>query len=117
MVMNGKNRIMIYGPKDDGTYDVVDGTVCPTAQESPMPQQSLSDFVSAMEAAGMLVRAEEKRVDELSHALSHSAPCPTRYCCLPTRVTGSRILSWGAHLLWNQEETGAFEHGRDGHHA
>jgi hypothetical protein len=31
-----------------------------------MPQQSLSDFVSAMEAAGMLVRVTgEKRVDEL----------------------------------------------------
>ena len=30
------------------------------------PQQSLSDFVSAMEAAGMLVRVTgEKRVDEL----------------------------------------------------
>ena len=31
-----------------------------------MPQQSLSDFVSALEAAGMLVRVtDEKRVDEL----------------------------------------------------
>ena len=35
-----------------------------------MPQQSLSDFVSAMEAAGMLVRvSEEKRVDELPRVM------------------------------------------------
>ena len=35
-----------------------------------MPQQLLSDFVSAMEAAGMLVRvAEEKRVDELPRVM------------------------------------------------
>src|SRR6476469_5225643 len=36
----------------------------------PMPQQSLSDFASAMEAAGMLVRVkEEKRVDELPRVM------------------------------------------------
>jgi hypothetical protein len=35
-----------------------------------MPQQSLSDFVSAMDAAGMLVRVtEEKRVDELPRVM------------------------------------------------
>ena len=35
-----------------------------------MPQQSLSDFVSAMEAAGMLVRVkDEKRVDELPRVM------------------------------------------------
>jgi 2,5-furandicarboxylate decarboxylase 1 len=35
-----------------------------------MPQQSLADFVTAMEAAGMLVRVkEEKRVDELPRVM------------------------------------------------
>jgi 2,5-furandicarboxylate decarboxylase 1 len=35
-----------------------------------MEQHSLSDFVSAMEAAGMLVRVtEEKRVDELPRVM------------------------------------------------
>ena len=40
------------------------------SEEISMPQQSLSDFVSAMEAAGMLVRVkDEKRVDELPRVM------------------------------------------------
>src|SRR5947199_6697464 len=100
MVMNGKNRIMIYGPKNDGTYDVVDGTVCPTAQESPMPQQSLSDFVSAMEAAGMLVRVTgEKRVDELARVMADHPPTAV----LVEKITGCDF-SFLANAYSNQDQ-------------
>jgi hypothetical protein len=44
-----------------------------------MKQQSLSDFVSAMEAAGMLVRVtEEKRVDELPRVMEDHPTTKTR---------------------------------------
>ena len=65
-----------------------------------MPQQSLSDFVSAMEAAGMLVRvSEEKRVDELPRVMEDH---PTT-AVLVEKVTGCEF-SFLANAYSNQDQ-------------
>jgi 2,5-furandicarboxylate decarboxylase 1 len=65
-----------------------------------MPQQSLSDFVSAMEAAGMLVRiTEEKRVDELPRVMEDH---PTTAVLVQT-VTGC-AFSFLANAYSNQDQ-------------
>jgi hypothetical protein len=65
-----------------------------------MPQQSLSDFVSAMEAAGMLVRVnEEKRVDELPRVMEDY---PTT-AVLVEKITGCEF-SFLANAYSNQDQ-------------
>ena len=65
-----------------------------------MPQQSLSDFVSAMEAAGMLVRVkEEKRVDELPRVMEDH---PTT-AVLVEKITGCEF-SFLANAYSNQDQ-------------
>jgi 2,5-furandicarboxylate decarboxylase 1 len=65
-----------------------------------MPQQSLSEFVSAMEAVGMLVRvSEEKRVDELPRVLEDH---PTT-AVLVEKVTGCEF-SFLANAYSNQDQ-------------
>ena len=65
-----------------------------------MPQQSLSDFVSAMEAAGMLVRvSEEKRVDELPRVMEDH---PTT-AVLVEKISGCE-LSFLANAYSNQDQ-------------
>jgi hypothetical protein len=66
----------------------------------PMPQQSLSDFVSAMEAAGMLVRVgEEKRVDQLPQVMEDH---PTT-AVLVEKITGCDF-SFLANAYSNQDQ-------------
>jgi len=66
----------------------------------PMPQQSLSDFASAMEAAGMLVRVkEEKRVDELPRVMEDH---PTT-AVLVEKITGCEF-SFLANAYSNQDQ-------------
>jgi 2,5-furandicarboxylate decarboxylase 1 len=65
-----------------------------------MPQQSLSDFVSAMEAAGMLVRVkDEKRVDELPRVMEDH---PTT-AVLVEKITGCEF-SFLANAYSNQDQ-------------
>ena len=65
-----------------------------------MPQQSLSDFASAMEAAGMLVRVkEEKRVDELPRVMEDH---PTT-AVLVEKITGCEF-SFLANAYSNQDQ-------------
>ena len=65
-----------------------------------MKQQSLSDFVSAMEAAGMLVRVtEEKRVDELPRVMEDH---PTT-AVLVEKVIGCEF-SFLANAYSNQDQ-------------
>src|SRR5262249_48891247 len=65
-----------------------------------MPPQSLSDFVSAMEAAGLLVRVtEEKRVDELPRVMEDH---PTT-AVLVEKVTGCEF-SFLANAYSNQDQ-------------
>ena len=65
-----------------------------------MPQQSLSDFVSAMEAAGMLVRVkEEKRVDELPQVMEDH---PTT-AVLVEKITGCEF-SFLANAYSHQDQ-------------
>ena len=65
-----------------------------------MPQQSLSDFVSAMEAVGMLVRVkDEKRVDELPRVMEDH---PTT-AVLVEKITGCEF-SFLANAYSNQDQ-------------
>jgi 2,5-furandicarboxylate decarboxylase 1 len=65
-----------------------------------VPQKSLSDFVSAMEAAGMLVRVkEEKRVDELPRVMEDH---PTT-AVLVEKITGCEF-SFLANAYSNQDQ-------------
>src|SRR6516225_7020954 len=65
-----------------------------------MPQQSLSDFVSAMEAAGMLVRVkDEKRVDELPRVMEDH---PTT-AVLVEKINGCEF-SFLANAYSNQDQ-------------
>jgi hypothetical protein len=62
MAMTGKNRIMIYGPKDDGTYVVefrtaagrCAGDLNPENQDGRDPALSGADAVWAIRAGGDL---------------------------------------------------------------
>src|SRR5262245_8020736 len=66
-----------------------------------MPQQSLSDFVSEMEAAGMLVRVkDEKRVDELPRVMEDH---PTS-AALVEKITRCE-LSFLANANSNQDQS------------
>src|SRR6516225_856761 len=68
-----------------------------------MPQQSLSDFVSAMEAAGMLVRVkDEKRVDELPRVIRVMEDHPTT-AVLVEKINGCEF-SFLANAYSNQDQ-------------
>src|SRR4029450_12996100 len=75
--------------------------ICSVARTGvTMPHTSLSDFVYAMEAAGMLVRVtEEKRVDELPRVMEDH---PTT-AVLVEKVTGCEF-SFLANAYSNQDQ-------------
>ena len=64
-----------------------------------MPQQSLSDFVSAMEAVGMLVRVKDGQVDELPRVMEDH---PTT-AVLVEKITGCEF-SFLANAYSNQDQ-------------
>jgi hypothetical protein len=56
VIVTGKNRIMIYGPKDDGTYVIAFMTAEVTDTPGPTIGRTQKEWMVAIESRGRFLR-------------------------------------------------------------